>query len=240
MTAPAASQAVLASFHIFFTIATGRCALRFAQYNVSHTTSSSTPMTTRRQFIEGAVAAGTAAAAVPAVATALGLDATRGSNLRLERVVFDERFADARAFAEVARRRSVETSAINDSVHELWYRDLYYRWRDEKAPIAGITDHRALFLLEMMAGDAGMRVVHRVHHHESRGTYAHRVFGPLARRADILAQLSTARSDWAQRAADIVTSWPISPTPTAFAHSDILTATAQALDARTLISWVIR
>ena len=103
------------------------------------------------------MAAAIAAAALPGVATALGLNADGDSYLRLERVVFDERFADARAFAEEARRRSVRTSAINGSIHDLWYHDLFYHWRDAKYPIAGITDHRALFLLEMMATDAGMR-----------------------------------------------------------------------------------
>jgi len=197
-------------------------------------------MTTRRQFIEGAVAAGTAVATIPAVAMALGPYAERASCLRLERVIFDERFPEAHAFANVARKRSVATSAINDSVHELWYHDLYYRWRDQKAPVAGITDHRALFLLEMMAGDAGMRVVHRVHHLESNGSFTHRVFGPLAQRGEISSQLSAAGTDWARRAAAIVMSWPNLPTPTGSAHSDILTAAVQALDPRTLISWVIR
>jgi hypothetical protein len=197
-------------------------------------------MTTRRQFIEGTLAAGIATATVTGVATTLGLNADGGSYLRLERVVFDERFTDARAFAAVAQRRSVATSAIDGSIHDLWYHDLYYRWRDEKSPIAGITDHRALFLLEMMAADAGMRVVHRIHHHESKGAFAHRIFGPLERRDETLFRLSTARADWARRAADIVMSWPTSPTPVASGRSDILSSKLQALDARTLISWVIR
>jgi hypothetical protein len=197
-------------------------------------------MATRRQFIEGAMAAGIATATIPGVATALGLNADAGSCLRLERVVFDERFADARAFADQARRRCVETSAIDGSIHDLWYHDLYYRWRDEKSPIAGITDHRALFLLEMMAADAGMRVVHRVHHQESNGTYAHRVFGPLEQRDELSMRLSRARTDWARSAADIAMSWPDSPTPVASEHSDILSAKLQALDARALVSWVIR
>ena len=196
-------------------------------------------MTTRRQFIEGAIAAGIAVVAVPRAATALGLHA-EGAYLPLQRIVFDEGFADARLFAEEARRRSVRTSAIDDSIHDLWYHDLYYHWREGKAPIAGITDHRALFLLEMMAADAGMRVVHRIHHHESNGIYAHRIFGPLARRDEVLIRLSEARADWARRAADIVMSWPNAPTPVASGHSDILSARLQALDARTLISWVIR
>jgi hypothetical protein len=197
-------------------------------------------MTTRRQFIEGAMAAGIATAAVPSFATTLGLNAHGGACLRLERVVFDERFADARAFADEARRRFVDTSAIDGSIHDLWYHDLYYRWRDEKSPIAGITDHRALFLLEMMAADAGMRVVHRIHHHESNGAYAHRIFGPLERRDELTARMSGIRGNWARHAADIVMSWPGSPTSMAPQHSNILNARLQALDARTLVSWIIR
>jgi hypothetical protein len=197
-------------------------------------------MNTRRQFIEGTMAAGIAMATVAGAATTLGLNADGGSYLRLERIVFDERFADARAFAEEARRRSVATSAIDGSIHDLWYRDLYYHWRDEKSPIAGITDYRALFLLEMMAADAGMRVVHRIHHAESNGAFAHRIFGPLERRDETLLRLSTARADWARRAADIVMSWPTSPARVVSGHSDIQSAKLQALDARTLISWVIR
>ena len=197
-------------------------------------------MTTRRQFIEGVVAAGIAAVPVHAAATAPNWHSDGGSHLRLERVVFDEGFADARAFSEEARRRSVRTSAIDGSIHELWYHDLFYRWRDSQTPIAGMTDHRALFLLEMMAADVGMRVVHRVHHHESNGTYSHRIFGPLERRDEIMIWLSKARADWARCAADIVTSWPSSPTAINSGRSDILSARLQALDARTLISWIIR
>jgi len=198
-------------------------------------------MTTRRQFIEGAIAAGAAVATVaPSIVKAFALDADMGSHLRLERVVFDERFANSSIFAEESRKRFVKTSAIDGSIHDLWYHDLYYRWRDDKSPIAGITDHRALFLLEMMAADAGMRVVHRVHHHELNGSYAHRIFGPLERRDGLAMQLSRAHTDWARSAADIAMSWPDSPTPVASEHSDILSAKLQTLDTKTLVSWIIR
>ncbi len=198
-------------------------------------------MTTRRQFIEGTIAAGFSVAAVaPSIVKAFERDAGSGSHLRLNRVVFDERVANARVFAEEARKRFVKTSAINGSLHELWYNDLYYHWRDEKSPTAGITDARSLFLLEMMATDAGMRVVHRVHHCESDGTYVHRVFGPLQRRDELAARMSGMQTNWARHAADIVMSWPSSPTSIAPQRSNILSARLQALDARTLVSWIIR
>jgi hypothetical protein len=196
-------------------------------------------MTTRRQFIEDAFAAGIAAVPIHAAATAPSWKTHGTSHLQLERIVFDEGFADACDFSEEARRRSSRTSAINGSIHDLWYHDLFYRWRDSQSPIAGMTDHRSLFLLEMMAADAGMRVVHRVHHHESNGIYSHRIFGPLERRDEIMIWLSKARADWARCAADIVTTWPSSPTAIDSKRSDILSARLQALDARTLISWII-
>jgi hypothetical protein len=197
-------------------------------------------MTTRRRFIEGAITSGILAATVPRAATALVRGKDGAEHLGLERVVFDERFAAARAFAQEARRRSVATSAITGPVNDLWYGDLYHRWSDAKRPIAGMTDHRALLLLEMMAADAGMRVVHRVHHHEAGGAHAPAIFGPTAQRAELLARLSDAGTSWPMAAAGIVTSWPTTRTPVSRDRSDILRARSQALDSGTLLSWLIR
>ena len=196
-------------------------------------------MTTRRRFIEGAMAAGVVAAGVPRDATALGAASDNGEHVRLERVVFDERFVRARALAAEARRRSTRTSAIAGSIHALWYHDLSLRWREAQSPVAGMTDHRALFLLEMMAADVGMRVVHRVHHFEVSGTHAPRVFGPLERRAELLSLLQEPDADWVRSAAGIVMTWPKAPTPIASGRSDILRARHQAVDGQTLISWII-
>ena len=186
------------------------------------------------------MASGLLAAALARSARALVRDTQDPATLRLERVVYDERFAEARAFAQAARQRSVATSAIDGPVHDLWYDDLFHRWSDAKRPIAGMTDHRALLLLEMMAADAGMRVVHRVHHHQAGGAHAPRVFGPRARRAELSARLCGAGADWATAAAIIVTGWPTTPTPVSLERSDILSARSQALDPQSLVSWLIR
>jgi len=197
-------------------------------------------MTTRRRFIEGAMASGLIVAAVPRAATALVRGTEGAATLGLERVVYDERFEPARAFAQEARRRSVATSAIKGSVHDLWYGDLYHRWSDAKRPIAGMTDHRALLLLEMMAADAGMRVVHRVHHFQAGGAHAPAIFGPTAQRAELINRLSAADTGWPVAVAGIVTGWPTAPTPVSPGRSDILAARSQALDSGTLVSWLIR
>jgi hypothetical protein len=195
-------------------------------------------MTTRRRFIEGAMASGLLAAAVPRAATAMVRGPQDPATLRLERVVYDERFAEARAFAQEARRRSLATSAIDGPVNDLWHDDLFHRWRDARRPIAGMTDHRALLLLEMMAADAGLRVVHRVHHYQAGGVHGPQVFGPVDRRFELVVRLSG--TDWPEAAAGIVAEWPAAPTPLAPGRSDILAGRSRALNSNTLVSWLIR
>jgi hypothetical protein len=201
-------------------------------------------MTTRRTFLERAVAVGAAAVSTtmltPGISAPLGSDAATSAPLALERVLFDERFAAARLFAAQAQSKGATTTAINGSIHDLWYTDLYHRWREGRSPIAGITDFRSLFLLEMMAADAGMQIVHRVHHHAADGAGSHRIFGPLARRVELQDRFAIAQHDWAQCAADIVTSWPAHSALPIARRSDIADAAIQELDARTLISWIIR
>jgi hypothetical protein len=197
-------------------------------------------MTTRRQFIEGAIATAAGVAMLaPGIAAARQPAAQAASRLRLGRVVFDERFAAARDFGDEAHKRSIPTRAIHGGVHDLWYDDLYYRWRDQRAPTAGMTDARTLFLLEMMASDARMRVVHRIHHIDTGGALAHHIFGPLQQRGEWAARMSGGRADWARRAAGIVLAWPGSQPHTGNAGSDILAARGQALDGQTLVSWII-
>ncbi len=195
-------------------------------------------MSTRRQFIGGAICVAASVSASAALALSL-LDNARGPRLPIGRVVFDGRFAAARSFGDEAERRGFATSSIEGRIQELWYRDLFYRWRDEKLPTAGMTDARTLFLLEMMAKDAGMRVVHRIHHLDIDGASTHQVFGLLARRAELSAKMADGRNPWSARAADIVLQWPNSARSTAASESDIQKARLQALDTQALVSWIL-
>ena len=200
-------------------------------------------MTTRRKFIGTALAVGaatmSAAVIAPSVRSAPAPGAGRATYLPLERVLFDVRFDASAPFAAAARSRSAKTSAIENAVHDLWYADLYHHWRDRRAPIAGLTDFRTLFLLEMMAADAGLHVVHRIHHHWTGTTYRHDVFGPLAHRAELADRMAGAHDAWAQEAAGIVTSWPNHLTAPDARRSDILLAKRQEVDLQTPISWII-
>ena len=81
-----------------------------------------------------------------------------------QRAVFDERFAECRAFAAELNSAGVFTSAIRGDVAKLWYDDLRARLSESRVPIAGLTDRVTLFCLEELARDVGMRVIFRADH----------------------------------------------------------------------------
>ena len=81
--------------------------------------------------------------------------------LEIYRAVYDSRFASGRAFAAQAAQRGWSTAAIAGDVTDLWYRDLDLRWKKGPAPIAGVTQPEALFVLDHLARSAGMRVISR-------------------------------------------------------------------------------
>ncbi len=81
-----------------------------------------------------------------------------------ERIIFDHRFAESQAFAAELERAGAVTSAIRGDVGELWYQDLRVHLSRKRAPLAGLTDRPALFCLEDLARDVGMRVIFRADH----------------------------------------------------------------------------
>jgi hypothetical protein len=123
-------------------------------------------------------AAGVAGALVNIPGPALG--AMRADSYgSLYRAVFDERFEECLAFASEMNRRGVTTSGIQGDVAKLWYEDLRARLLQAPAPIAGLTDRVALFCLEELARDVGMRVFFRVDHMADKsGHVQHEATGP--------------------------------------------------------------
>jgi len=86
------------------------------------------------------------------------------AHIAFHRAVFDERFAECRGFAAELHSAGVFTSAIRGDVAGLWYDDLRAHLREDRLPVAGLTDRAALFCLEELARDVNMRVVFRVDH----------------------------------------------------------------------------
>ncbi len=96
---------------------------------------------------------------------ALGRDLSPArAHIAFQRAVFDERFAECRAFAAELRSAGVFTSAIRGDVANLWYGDLRAHLSENRLPVAGLTDRAALFCLEELARDVGMRVIFRADH----------------------------------------------------------------------------
>jgi hypothetical protein len=178
--------------------------------------------------------------------------------LNLYKVVFEERFSASRMFGAEAKRLGASVHGLRGEVTDvqyppqygpfraavidvtdLWYHDLYYRWRQSPAPIAGLTTYSPLFGLQMMAADVGMRVIYRAHHRPGQGgAITHEVFGPHAAQRH-QAELCSSETDWSRTAANIVMAWPADMTAISKAQSNITDADQKAVDPETLISWII-
>lgn len=103
------------------------------------------------------------------------------ARIAFHRAVFDERFAECRSFADELRGAGVLTSAIRGDVAELWYDDLRVHLSENRRPIAGLTDRAALFCLEELARDLGMRVIFRADHIiDQTGHTKHTAAGPAS------------------------------------------------------------
>lgn len=118
-------------------------------------------MIDRRSLLQG----GLALSSLPLVAP-LSLSGARTAHARalehpgLYKVLFDQRFAASREFGRDAQIAGHPVHGFNGDITDVWYRDLNPRWKTGPAPIAGLTAHGALFCLERLAWDVGMRVTH--------------------------------------------------------------------------------
>lgn len=192
------------------------------------------PVSTRREFLGGGLAA-TAAMAVGAPAFAASAVSTP-----LYAAIYDERFTASRAFASEAARRGTRAKAIRGDVHDLWHDDLRHHWDNEPLALGGMTTHDALFLLTMMGREAGMRVIYRADHTlRSEGNEAgHVAFGPhdvLARHPDLRGPAAL----WGRTSARIVTSWPADGMAARRSRSTIDRAPSYAACHDALVSWLM-
>lgn len=125
-------------------------------------------MISRRTILKGAVAA----SSLPIVAGLLGQSqmtvtpAAAGilQHPSLYKILYDRRFAAARAFGREAQLHGAPVHAFDGDVTDVWYHDLQPRWRQGRAPIAGLTAYGAFFCLDQLARDARMRVIQSTEH----------------------------------------------------------------------------
>jgi hypothetical protein len=190
-------------------------------------------MVNRRRVLQG----GIAVTSLPLVAN-VAWGALPEPPLAFYKVIFDERFEASRRFGAEAQRMGAPVHAIQGDITQLWYDDLYARWRNGAAPIAGLTAHGALFCLERLAWDAGMRVVYRADHKPTTdGSIRHSAQGP----AEMLRAASGLRDaqDWSCYAASVVLGCPavVPGKKKRAVFADASTAVNE--DGQALISWVI-
>jgi hypothetical protein len=117
----------------------------------------------RRDFVlTGITAAGTATVARPLARPTPPLGATAASDQRpLFAVIFDQRFAAARAFASAMAWRGHKVFGYEGDITAVWLREIEPRWTRRAGALAGVSTPRALFCLEQLAAQHWLRVVTR-------------------------------------------------------------------------------
>jgi hypothetical protein len=115
------------------------------------------------------VAAGTLPLSAVAFEPAWSNETSPEEKLELYKVIFDERFARGREFGRLSHQLGANVQAIREDVTDIWYNDLYFRWEEGPAAIAGLTSDTTLFCLQQLARDVRMHVVYRTEHGRSDG-----------------------------------------------------------------------
>lgn len=148
----------------------------------------------RREFLEACAVASAVPLFAGGVATAWAESLlSPAAAPQFYKVLFDRESPAAVAFGRRARGIQLPAVEVGREVTSLWYDDLYHRWREGPAAIAGLTVPHVAFCLEILARDVGMRVMYRGEHSPlGDGRIHHRFKGP----ADLLAKTSLLDADW--------------------------------------------
>jgi len=152
-------------------------------------------MTDRRKFLKAAAVLSTAPL------TARAAFAGTGNAARLDAVVVDSRHEAARVFGGFAELAGAPRRDVQGDITDLWQRELVHRWRAAPAAVAGLTERPALFLLERLGWDHGLRVVFEAEHlPDGLGGMQHRIVQSNA--AGLERELALAGADWPAVLAD--------------------------------------
>lgn len=189
-------------------------------------------MPTRRTILQSAAVL----SAAPLAPKVVFADGTRpAANMG---VIYDHRHREARTF----RRRAAQWDAairgtLDGDITEIWQNDLSVLWKSKPAAIAGLTERPALFLLEQLGRDYGMRVFFQAEHEANgKGAWIHRIV--RSSNPSLKGQLEAAGRAWPAVLAD-----QLLTAPQEVASKDI-TPTGAAMAAHLnepdkLYSWII-
>jgi hypothetical protein len=163
----------------------------------------------------------------------------RPERLRVDQVIFDARRCHALAFADAAQRLGATTRALFGDACHREYRDLFARSQSATTAVVGLTDFRSLFFLQLMAADAGLRPILRIHHGSRDAIDTHEAFGPRAYRTIANARFARRADYWAREAAYLVLNLPARELD-AVRHADNLCeANLGLLASRAMVTWVM-
>ncbi|MDT8398864.1 MAG: hypothetical protein RQ899_09650 [Pseudomonadales bacterium] len=117
-------------------------------------------MTNRRQFIKSGLAfSALSITELTALKTAVAASGT--PELRLEDFVYDTRFPSAVELARQVENQGVALAAMSGDLTDLWYHRYSRHWKQAPMTLAGVTASDGLFVLETLAADHRMQVIHR-------------------------------------------------------------------------------
>lgn len=129
-------------------------------------------MTNRRQFLQSAAAL--TAAPLAGRSAFAGTGNSRQSTPDV--LILDARYPQARELGLGASARISALRDIDGDITRLWQSELQKAWSRHQVPVAGLTERPALFLLEHLGWQHGMRVVFEAEHSpQSDGHFSHRV-----------------------------------------------------------------
>jgi hypothetical protein len=134
-------------------------------------------MTGRRAFLRAGFTLSALSGALRLSASAISSDDGRqpagSAPLVLHKILVDAEVAESVAFGAAAARSAAALHVFGKGdISQFWYDELDLLWRERRAPIAGLTHHGPLFVLERFAWDRGMRAVFRGVHTSRPGSDA--------------------------------------------------------------------
>lgn len=199
----------------------------------------------RRRFMAGGMAVSAAAslAVVAPVSRAASSDPL-GLRLPLHFALFDTRFPAAHAFARALAVRGVTLAPFDGDVTPVWFEQLDPVWRQYPLTVAGLTTEGALFCLEQLAWDNGMRVAYRGLHAASPDGGTDHLLEASAHRSQYVRGRISGAQPWPAQVADIIASIdePISAFPSEAPQRSRATYRTRSRSDRTparLVSWLI-
>ena len=133
-------------------------------------------MTDRRQFIQSGLAVSAAS-----FSELLSIHSSRAKPAPLpvlEHFICDTRFAPSRNAAAEMSSRGINVAEMEGDLTTLWYEQYSRQWRQQPMTLAGVTASDALFVLETLAADHGMRVLRRSEHQSESVPLIAWVIGP--------------------------------------------------------------